>query len=107
MHVASLILHVLQTYTSPDAYIWGIAKTAFFKWIPQTIHYLKDAVRAFFANLRQPLFYNITRNLEHRYEVCLERGGAHLEQGKLVFVHNFSKLEVIVDSYGMTISTNL
>lgn len=65
--------------TPPDAYIWGMAKNAVFKRAPQTIDELKDAVRVFFAALRQPLFNNMTRYLEHRYEVCLERGGAHLE----------------------------
>lgn len=56
-----------------------MAKTAVFKRAPKTIDELKAAVRAFFTDLRQPLFHNMTRNLEHRPEVCLEREGAHLE----------------------------
>lgn len=57
---------------SRDAYLWGMAKTDVFKLAQQ-------AVRVFFADLRQPLFTNITSNVVHRYEVCLERGKAHLE----------------------------
>ncbi|GJQ88293.1 hypothetical protein Trydic_g3773 [Trypoxylus dichotomus] len=46
---------------------------------PETIDELKDAIRAFFAQLSQSLVDNMTANLKLLYEVYPERGGPHLE----------------------------
>ncbi|GJQ72465.1 hypothetical protein Trydic_g3540 [Trypoxylus dichotomus] len=48
--------------TSPDAYIWVMTEYAVFKRSPQTIGELKNTIRVFFIQLRQPLFNNDGRH---------------------------------------------
>lgn len=63
----------------PDFYLWGYLKDNAYTNNPQTVPDLKAAIAAQIRAIPREECVRVTENFARRLQVCLQRGGAHLE----------------------------
>lgn len=65
--------------TPPDFFLWGYMKSRVYSNNPTTIAKLKANIREEIAAIPRAMYERVFVNLKSRFEECLQRDGAHLD----------------------------
>jgi hypothetical protein len=65
--------------TPPDFYLWGYLKSKCFQPVPHNLNELKNNIVDVIDNISKDVLKNVADHFIKRINICLERGGGHLE----------------------------